>query len=77
MLNSLNWKKISLDPEDTLSKAITVLDEGGMRIALVVGKSGKLQGTITDGDIRRALLRHLGMDALVTEVMQQNPTTAL
>lgn len=77
MLNSENWKRISLNPEDTLSKAITVLDEGGMRIALVVGKSGKLLGTITDGDVRRALLRHLGMDALVTEVMQQNPTTAL
>ena len=77
MLNSQNWKKVSLDPEDTLSKAITVLDKEGMRITLVVGKSGKLQGTITDGDVRRALLRHLGMDALVTEVMQQNPTTAL
>ena len=73
----LDWEKILLNPNDTLSKAITVLDEGGMRIALVVDKAGKLQGTITDGDIRRALLRHLGMDALVTEVMQQNPTTAL
>ncbi len=71
------WKKTLLTPISTLSKAIETLSESGMRIVLIIDKNGKLEGTITDGDIRRGLLRHVGMSALVTEVMQNNPTTAL
>jgi NDP-sugar pyrophosphorylase family protein len=47
-----------------------------MQIALVLDNRGKLRGTITDGDVRRGLLRHIGMNALVTEVMNVNPITA-
>jgi len=71
-----DWTKTIISPSDTIEMVIKVLDEVGMRIALVVDESGKLQGTITDGDVRRALLRKLGMSALVTEIMQKTPTTA-
>ncbi len=71
-----HWKKTILSQSDTLEKAIKVLEKGAMRIALVLDECGRLQGTITDGDIRRALLHHFGMDALVVDVMQENPTTA-
>ncbi len=67
---------ILLKPQDDLEKAIKVLHAGGMRIALVVDDANKLLGTITDGDIRRALLRHVDMDELVTDVMNSNPSTA-
>ena len=70
-----DWKKILLKPTDTLETAIKVLHVGGMRIALVATEKYELLGTITDGDIRRALLKHMGMDSLVTDVMNNTPIT--
>ena len=72
-----NWSEVTLKPSDSLETVIKVLHAGGIQIALVVDKNGGLLGTVTDSDIRRALLNHLGMDCLVEEVMNKNPTTAL
>ena len=72
-----DWTKILLKSSDSLESAIKVLHVGGLQIALVVDNKGKLLGTITDGDIRRALIKHLGMDCLVEELMNNSPTTAL
>lgn len=69
-------KSILLKPTDTVETSIRVLHEGGIRIALVVDESGVLLGTVTDGDIRRALLKHLSMETSVTEVMRVDPTVA-
>ena len=72
-----DWSEILLKISDSLENAIKVLHVGGLQIALVVDNKGKLLGTITDGDIRRALIKHRGMDCLVEEVMNTSPTTAL
>ncbi len=44
----------------SLRDAINAIDRGGVRIALMVDGEGRLVATLTDGDIRRSLLR--GMD---------------
>ena len=76
--NKVNeWKKSLLTSNETLTRAIEVLNESGLGIALVVNKNKHLEGTITDGDIRRALLRQIGMNDSLTDVMQVNPVTAL
>ena len=72
-----DWSEITLKALDSLESAIKVLHTGGLRVALVVDDNGKLLGTITDGDIRRALLKHLSMDCLVEEIMNNSPITAL
>ena len=72
-----DWSKVTLKTSDSLETAIKILHEGGLQIALVVDKKGKLLGTITDGDIRRILIKHLGMDCLVEKVMNGRPETAL
>ena len=72
-----DWSEILLKTSDSLETVIKVLHAGGLQIALVVDKNGGLLGTVTDSDIRRALLKHLGMDCLVEEVMNKSPTTAL
>ena len=71
-----NWESTILSLTDTIENAIHTLNKSGMQIALVLDNRGKLRGTITDGDVRRGLLRHIGMNALVTEVMNVNPITA-
>lgn len=42
--------------EATLLEAIRVIEQGGQAIALVRDAAGRLVGTLTDGDVRRALL---------------------
>lgn len=71
-----DWKKILLKPSSTLTEAIQVLDKEALRIVLVVDEEGRLLGTVTDGDVRRALIRHFDMETLLSDVMFRDPTTA-
>ena len=68
-------EKILVSPEDTLLEAITRIDTGALQIALAVDANGGLLGTVTDGDIRRGLLRKLPLDTPVREVMNSAPVT--
>jgi dTDP-glucose pyrophosphorylase/CBS domain-containing protein len=71
-----DWRKILLAPEDSLDYAIKVLHKGGCRIALVSDKQDKLLGTVTDGDIRRALINRSTMESPISMIMNSNPVTA-
>lgn len=70
------WRKALVNSDVTLEQAIQVLDKAALRIALIVDEDDKLLGTLTDGDVRRALLKHLPLHAPVTEVMNTQPRTA-
>ena len=52
-----NWKKAVLGPNSTIKDAINCLNISSIKLILVVNKVGKLIGTITDGDIRRGLIK--------------------
>lgn len=71
------WRKALVNSDVTLEQAIEVLDKAALRIALIVGEDNKLLGTLTDGDVRRALLKHLPLETPVTEVMNTQPKTAV
>lgn len=71
-----NWKQITVPDHTPLEDAITTLDKGGQRIVLVTDDSDRLLGTLTDGDVRRALLRHLPLTTPVGEVMCTTPQVA-
>ena len=70
------WEKVLIGPQATLHEAIRALDAGGLQIALVVDAQRKLLGTLTDGDVRRALLRLVSLEAPVSEVMGRHPHSA-
>jgi len=72
-----NWSEILLKPEDSIQTTIEVLHAGGNRIALVTNNDKKLLGIVTDGDIRRALIKHIDMDCAVKEIMNTMPIVAL
>lgn len=71
-----NWQDTLVQPTDSLEKAIEVLDSSAQRILLVTDKQQKLLGTLTDGDIRRALLKRLDLTTPVTSIMNSTPKTA-
>ena len=59
-----------------ITDAVRVLEESSLRIVLVVDAEKRLIGTVTDGDIRRGLIRHLRLDDPVTTVMNNSPVIA-
>lgn len=69
-------KRVIVGPETSIEQAIGIIDREGMRIALVADADRRLLGTVTDGDIRRALLKHKSIDTPVSEVMNASPRTA-
>ncbi len=47
---------------------MSIIDRGGAQIALVVDEQNRLLGTLTDGDIRRALLHGKSLQSSVEKV---------
>ena len=70
------WKTALLRPDQSIREGLEVLDAGSLRIALIVDEGMALLGVLTDGDVRRALLRDFKMDDPVRAVMTTSPTTA-
>lgn len=73
MLNK--WRQVCISPAATIGEAIRTIDESSLQIALVVDGS-RLCGSLTDGDVRRAMLRGLTLDDSVSRAMNPNPKTA-
>jgi choline kinase/predicted transcriptional regulator len=62
-----------LRPEQSIKDAIRCIDASGGEIALVVDDSRRLVGSVTDGDVRRALLRGTDLDAPASKIMNVKP----
>ena len=69
---------MTLAPKATaaITDALAVINSSPHKIALVLDEEMKLLGTITDGDVRRALLKHVSLDARATNIMNTDPAVA-
>ena len=67
------WSQAILPVNATIEQAIRNLDEVAIKIVLVVNEVGKLEGTISDGDIRRGLLKGLDLTSLISNIVHRNP----
>ena len=63
---------ILLPQSKTAMDAISIIDKSEAKIALVKDNNESIIGTITDGDIRRALLCGEGLDCPVIKIMNKN-----
>jgi dTDP-glucose pyrophosphorylase len=72
----VNWRAALTPPTSTISDALGILDSSGLRMVMVADDDGRLLGVITDGDIRRALLKRVDLGCPVTDVMNRHPRTA-
>ncbi|MDA5133717.1 nucleotidyltransferase family protein [Psychrobacter sp. ANT_H3] len=70
-----DWQDVVLTPQSDIRDAMRTLDETALRIAIVCDENNKLIGTVTDGDIRRGLLKNSDMQDSVSAVMNQSPRT--
>lgn len=71
--NDPRWRRALLPVDATLAQTIENLNEVSIKLALCVDAEGKLLGSVSDGDIRRGLLRGLAMDDPVSEIANPSP----
>lgn len=72
----IEWRKVLVAAGDSIHDTVRVIDAAALQIALVVDPQGRLRGTVTDGDIRRGILRGIGLDAPVESIMNPTPLVA-
>lgn len=72
---SHNWKNILVSPSVSIQDVLKVIDKEALKLALVVDDENTLLGTVSDGDIRRALINNKSLNNLVSEIMFKAPTT--
>ena len=70
------WRAALLPENTTLQQAIRCLDASGLQIAIITRPNGHLVGTLTDGDIRRGLLRGLTLNSPVDDILHREPLVA-
>jgi len=69
-------KKIKILENTKIRQALKVLSIGGLKIAIVLDKKGKLIGTLTDGDIRRGFLKGLNLSSSIKSIFFKKPVVA-
>lgn len=70
-----NFQHLCIATTCTVADAAQMLERNAQKICLVLDGT-HLSGTVTDGDIRRGLLRGITINAPVSEVMNKKPRTA-
>ena len=77
--------ELAVPPDSTVREVMGTIDRNGQGIALVLDRGGRLRATVTDGDIRRAILAGMDLDLPVSRLLEQReqafhkgpPVTAL
>lgn len=73
-MRSNSFKKHIISHKSKIKEALPILDRlASDAILFVVGEKGQLIGSLTDGDIRRGLIKEVSLDSNVTEIIQKNP----
>jgi dTDP-glucose pyrophosphorylase len=75
-MDRTRFEQILVTPKATLRTAIEAIDAGAIEIALPVDSQRRLLGTLTDGDVRRALLAGATLDDPIDEIVHRNAVTA-
>lgn len=68
-----NWKNILISPDRSIREALLKIDAVGSQMALITTRDGCLVGTVSDGDIRRGLLKGLTLADAVEKCMHTRP----
>lgn len=66
------WRNAILPANATLHQAIQNLNQSSIKIVLVTSDAGELEGTISDGDIRRGLLKGLDLNSPIANIIHRN-----
>lgn len=67
--------RLLVNKNSSIKKTMKVIDRGALGIAFVVDRGKKLFGVVTDGDIRRAILKGINIENSIQEITNKKPIT--
>ena len=67
-----SFDNITLHKDSTIRDVLEIIDNGNMRIALIIENNNKLVGTVSDGDIRRAFLKGANLNDSIKNIIFTN-----
>ena len=73
MFKKISYSKVKIDAERSIRDAMILLNKINERFLIVLNEEKKLLGTVTDGDIRRAMLKNTDIDKQVIFCMNKKP----
>lgn len=76
MYKEINYNSIKIKECKTIRNAMIILNKNEERFLLVINQENKFLGTITDGDIRRAIIKGISIDKSVKFCMNKKPVIA-
>ena len=68
--------EIKISQNASIKEALEVIDKGAIKVAVVLSDDGLLLGMLSDGDIRRALLKGMSLDDKITGIINKHPVVA-
>ena len=67
-----DFEKILINESSSLNEALVKINSNDLQAVIVISDDKKVIGTITDGDIRRSLIKKTPLSANVTDIMNKN-----
>lgn len=71
MYSESDIHKVCVGYNDSILRVINLMNENGLGIVLVIDQDRRLVGTITDGDMRRAILGDINLEMPVADLLKQ------
>jgi CBS domain-containing protein len=70
----MNFRKHLINRDSTIKSALESLSNIGLEtILFAINNKGQLIGSLTDGDIRRGLLKGISLNSSILEIINPNP----
>ena len=67
------WKKTLVDQDKSILETINSMESHGQQISLIINNKRKIVGTLSDGDLRRAVLNDVNLSDPVKKIMNKKP----
>ena len=69
----LNFKNLLITEDQSIRSALEKINRSGLKSIIVTDKKSRFKGIITDGDIRRAILKKIKLNDKVKKIYNQKP----
>lgn len=71
-----NIEDIIVKEKTSILEVMDIIDKSSKQLAIIVDDNQRLLGTISDGDIRRALLKNISLNDSIKDIYSKTPTIA-
>ena len=68
----MKLENLVISENSSLRNALEVLEKSGKKLIIVTDEGSSVSGVITDGDIRRGLLRGISLDIQIKDIMTKD-----